>query len=485
MQNKLSQPASCIFHTNPTYPTPAGSLLVKYLQGSSIDWADMQMAAILQVRANKRFSLHFLVREYLNSLEGILENDMIHFVEWMLGPMVGERLNELDPRIDQDFGITEAFEIFANEKSNFHEMLKLVSMHPVLYRHPDFLGEIHELACSLWSIGQYKEAAEMFEGVLHLKSDVLGLEDEGTLYTFGSFASCLDSLGRHEEAVAIERKVVLLRKNVLGPEHSDALVSKTNLASSLGSLGEHSEAVQLGYEVLELRMKDDILSWPERLRIMANLAASLWSLGESAWAIGIEREVLELRTSFLGPKHPDTLNAMSNLADSLWEIKECDAALAMEREACVLHKEVFGVDHPITMRAMGNLASSLGALGLHDEAILLGGQVLEFRRKRKLPSVLTTLDNLSFSMGLKGQLVEAVELQREALGMRMNQLGLEHSSTLRTKVGLASNLWRLGHKSEAIELVRDVALVRTRLLGKDDPSTISVQATLDGLLRSS
>ncbi len=69
-----------------------------------------------------------------------------------------------------------------------------------------------------------------------------------------------------------------------------------------------------------------------------------------------------------------------------------------------------------------------------------------------------------------GRLREAVALHEATLRLREAKLGTDHSSTLRSRIGLADAFGLLGRTAEAEDLLRDVVAGRRKTAKPADPS---------------
>jgi eukaryotic-like serine/threonine-protein kinase len=98
------------------------------------------------------------------------------------------------------------------------------------------------------------------------------------------------------------------------------------------------------------------------------------------------------------------------------------------------------------------------------------------------PEVLTTTNDLSWTLFQQGRLREAESLQRKLLEREHRALGPEHPNTLNTMGQLATTLSEEGNRAEAEELDREVLDVRKRISGPDAIDTLVVMDNLSVVL---
>jgi tetratricopeptide (TPR) repeat protein len=237
--------------------------------------------------------------------------------------------------------------------------------------HRDTLESMNGLAWSYRSLGQTKEAAQLYGETLEIRKRVLGPEHRDTLESMNGLAWSYRSLGQTKEAAQLNGETLEIRKRVLGPEHPATLDSINNLAVSYQSLGQTKEAAQLHGETLEIRKRVQGPEHPDTLLSMNNLAVSYQSLGQTKEAAQLHGETLEIRKRVQGPEHPDTLQSMNNLAVSYQRLGQTKEAAQLYGETLEIRKRVLGPKHPDTLQSMNNLASSYRSLGQTEEAAQL------------------------------------------------------------------------------------------------------------------
>nr|GAT47417.1 predicted protein [Mycena chlorophos] len=371
----------------------------------------------------------------------------------------------------------------AASQSGISEQI-LLALHSItvlnFYREEN-TGFENKLASVIMAAGSYLKARELYSGVLHKFSALLGAEDPQTWQIIGELARCDSKLGKYKEAEEYQQKILDRQTAVLGEEHLHTLWSMNNLATSLNYLGKHAEAEKLEQKVLQKQITILGADHPATLGTMHNLATSLSNLGKYAEAEELQQKVLQRQITVLGADHPDTLWTMHSLAMSLCILGKLAEGEELQRKVLQRRTTVLGADHPDTLWIMHSLAVSLSNLGKDAEAAELEQKVLQ-RRIIVLgadhPDTMWAMHSIAVSLSNLGKHAEAEELQQKVLQRQRSVLGADHPDTLRTMHSLAASLSNLGKHSEAEELQQKVLQTQITVLGADHADTLLTMAAL-------
>lgn len=85
------------------------------------------------------------------------------------------------------------------------------------------------LASTLWSTRQWKEAEDMEMRVMETRQRLLRHQHPATLTAINNLMFTLKSQSRNEEAISLMETCFQLREQVLGRHHPDARISLKNL----------------------------------------------------------------------------------------------------------------------------------------------------------------------------------------------------------------------------------------------------------------
>ena len=162
--------------------------------------------------------------------------------------------------------------------------------------------------------GQYVSAQALYEQVLRIREQQLGVEHLDTLYTRHNLARLYADQGKYEQAQALYEQVLRSAEQQLGVEHPDTLTTHHNLASLYADQGKYEQAQALYEQILRSREQQLGVEHPDTLSTRHNLAILYADQGKYDQAQTHFEQVLRSREQQLGVEHPDTLNTRHKLA---------------------------------------------------------------------------------------------------------------------------------------------------------------------------
>ncbi|KAF4451369.1 hypothetical protein F53441_5635 [Fusarium austroafricanum] len=278
--------------------------------------------------------------------------------------------------------------------------------------------------------GQFREAEKLQREGVAIRTELLGEEDEDTLWSVFDLAYTLSEMGRLEESDKLEAVALEASKRVLGDEHRLTISGMNDMASRLYDLGKIDEAKELWNRVIEVRKRLLGEDHIDTIRAMNNLSITL----EGKEAEEMQRRIVEAGIKAVGKEHPLTLCSRGNLAltifheqDEIWEAEELQVAI-MEAS-----KRVLGEEHPDTLSAVANLARTWTYLGklfiddrhLYPDMDLLGDgrrlweECVRLQTKVLGPDHPDTLASIPFLEDSQRaiELAERLDANPEAVGM--------------------------------------------------------------------
>jgi serine/threonine protein kinase len=349
--------------------------------------------------------------------------------------------------------------------------------------HPNTLMSIGNLATMRYSMGEFKEAEQLFRERLEISQRTLGGSHESTLATCQKLSALLNRVGREDEAESLIRETIAKRQKTLGADHPDTLRSQYFLAGILINR-DPAEAESIMRVVLDGQRRSLEDNDPQIHHSLTRLGDASYRQGRLVEAERVWREVLDLYRQTLGSKHPTTLDIVSRISQSLTTQGNLQDAEAFAREAYDGFISMHGADHHSTTSAQGTLGRILLLQRRPAEAETLLRDYLEGKRRVVGPDHVTTLaalDDLSSALYLNGHLEEAESMLRESLERRIRVFGAEHQTDLLTLRNMGLVLLGQGKLDEA-ELFLNRALERCVLkFGADHTRTVGIRRALNDL----
>jgi tetratricopeptide (TPR) repeat protein len=207
--------------------------------------------------------------------------------------------------------------------------------------------------------GMYGVAEKTVKKAISARERVLGKEHSDTLISVSILASVLEDQGKYETAEEMNRRALEGREKALGKEHPDTLTSVSNLAEVLRHQGKYEAAEEMNRRALEGYEKALGKEHPGTLTNVSNLALVLRDQGKYEAAEEMNRRALEGYEKALGKEHPYTLTSVYCLAHLLHQQKRYKPASELYHRAHTGYKQVLGLDHPTTVACGGHFSSML------------------------------------------------------------------------------------------------------------------------------
>lgn len=243
------------------------------------------------------------------------------------------------------------------------------------------LKVMYDVSRSVYFLGRYKDAEQLWRQTLDLHTTALGDEHRSTIACRNWVTKALHSQGQHEEAKQMQQQTLELRIRVFGDEHPKTLLDRTNLANILYKQGQYEEAEKMHQQTFELHVKVLGPEHPNTLVTMQTLARIFYRQGRYEEAERLYRKTLKLQVKVLEPEHHDTLSTMNNLAALLSHQGQYKEAERIFKQILELNTKILGIEHPRTIMIIGNLAHASNRQGRYKEAEQLFRQTLELRVK--------------------------------------------------------------------------------------------------------
>ncbi|MGH7630564.1 MAG: tetratricopeptide repeat protein [Gemmatimonadales bacterium] len=219
------------------------------------------------------------------------------------------------------------------------------------------------------------------------------------------------------------------------------------------------------------RLDTALAAEPElRAEMLTVLGGIYQKLGAYDRARPLLEDALAVRGARLGPRHLDAAKSAADLASLLYEQGEYQQAEELTRNALAVRRELLGPEDTLVAASMTDLAAIVNAQGKHDEGERLLRVGLEIDRKRGSPALVgTDLNNLSVTLWSRGKYPEALSLAEEALALRRELHGEEHTEVAISLHNLGTALMASGEYQRAEERYREALAIRKKLLGAEHP----------------
>ncbi|MEM8560053.1 MAG: tetratricopeptide repeat protein [Bacteroidota bacterium] len=193
------------------------------------------------------------------------------------------------------------------------------------------------------------------------------------------------------------------------------------------------------------------------------------------------REAFEHQQVLLEPRV--FINWYSGAEDPLYHAARWSVLQPLREDILSILEAEVGIDHPATLSSMNNLAYTLQMRGALNDAKPVFHLVLSRRIAllgKDHHDTLLSLSNYANLLHDLGDLDEAEPLYRSALSRYEFILGRDHPDTLRTVSNLGSLLLERGDYTASEPFILQALLRRERILGPEHPDTLLSAGNLGG-----
>ena len=347
------------------------------------------------------------------------------------------------------------------------------------------LKELNTLACVLSTQAKYDEAIKLFERVIDLREERLGVSHADVFLTKRNLGLTLEKAERLDEAEVVLTEVFHKQKEVMGDTSRETLGTQRCLAMLLKRMRRPDEAERMLIKCLDLNESTYGMDHTTTT-VVNDLAMVFKDQGKTQQSKELLEKAVRVKEQTLGTNHPSTRSSKFNLIKVLQDMNQhreavrygsqlrrfLSAAGANHRkelidvlrttrhslqklgneaevrshlhevlsELLVLSRAIRGNDHTITGLLVRDLAAALKASGKCAQALPYYKEFYHLKKAacNHTPEgkkvALTALNNLATCYKALGLLENAIPLFRQTLEGRIALLGnVDH------EVGLSYN----------------------------------------------
>ncbi|HEU5380043.1 MAG TPA: toll/interleukin-1 receptor domain-containing protein [Ktedonobacteraceae bacterium] len=308
-----------------------------------------------------------------------------------------------------------------------------------------------------------------------------------TELSLNNLAGLYKEQGKYEEAESLYQRVLAICEQKLGVTHSDTATSLNNLAELYRVWGKYEEAEPLYKRSLEIYEQKLAVTRPNTATCLNNLAELYRVWGKYEEAEPLYKRSLEIYEQKLGVTHPDTAICLNNLGLLYYTQGKHAEAEPLYQRALTICEQKLEATHPNTASVLGNLATLYRAQGKHAEAEPLYQRALticEQKLEATHPTTASVLNNLATLYRVQGKHAEAEPLYQRALAIREQKLGATHPDTATSLNTLAELYQTQGKLAEAEPLYQRALVIYETVLVQNHPNTQTVRANYTALLEA-
>ena len=311
---------------------------------------------------------------------------------------------------------------------------------------------------------------------------------EFKITAINNLAVSCSKLDRPKEALLLFEKVLQLTREKLGVENSATQSAMKNLAISCVKSGRVDEAIELVDELLKLiktpRCSENPDALSGRLKAILETVVCLSDAGCLDEAAALSEEILRLSRERLGSEHQTSLSAIEELSDLYLKSNNIENEIKLREEFLRIKRIEFSNQtdelsevFPEISRSNNKLAICYLRTGRLNEAVELEEEALKFMSRGGFDCYpISTFQRLAayYSESLD----EAQVIFEKAVLTRREKLGFDHTETLNITEILAEIFSKSGRMNEAVGLREEILKRRSEKIGGEDVDTIRVMGQL-------
>lgn len=305
-----------------------------------------------------------------------------------------------------------------------------------------YVSALNDLGRANQVLGQYAQAAEMFERVVGTFKKHLPANHRDLAQPLANLATVYLLQGENSKAEALFKQALEITQKTLGPSNARVAVLINDLGNVYKNQARYKEAEQQFDRALRMARAT---AGPDSLQValvLNNLTKVYEDQSRFAEVETAGKRALAIRERILGPQHPDVAASLNNLAHVYERLGRYAEADALYLRVVDIWEKTLGPKHPNLATALLNLASVYASEDRLDEAEALYNRALDIREQvfgSDHLSVATVLNNLAQIYELEGRYDDVESFARRALAIVLKSLGPNHPDTAKVhrKIGVA------------------------------------------------
>jgi eukaryotic-like serine/threonine-protein kinase len=313
----------------------------------------------------------------------------------------------------------------------------------------------HKMGQVYWGLSEYSAAERLFTTALTLRKQVLGAHDD-TAESYLMLGRVYGRTGRYQEMLAAMQQSYAMRLATLGPDAPNTIHSLHRIGTAYYFLNQLDQAQGYFDQAVAAWRLQTPQSNPQLANALTMLASVEADRGQFDAALPVFEEVLALFRSIYPPDHPFISEGLHNLSTCLFDMGRVKEAIQMHRQAIAIDEAAFDgddrslvIDYEWMARyqvAAGNLPE---AAELANKAVAMASRL---HQKNPNQGLLDRARQMQVEvLRAQGKLEHALELQRDVLRTRLQDLPASHIFVIGSRSVLADLLLKQGQISEADE----------------------------------
>ena len=278
--------------------------------------------SLLQEITQDDYRLHPLIREFLQTKQGEIEN-IDDCKRDICRVMV---------QIAQQIPSTVTLEVIESTTASIPHLREVGENLTKWVEDEDLIWPFTVLGRIYEGQSQFTEAEKWRKGSVKVARLRLGERHPSVATTYNNLAGLYESMGRYEEALPLHQNALEIKLEQLGERHPDVATTYNDLAYLYKSMGRYEEALPLHQNALEIKLEQLGERHPHVATTYNNLANLYSSMGRYEEAIANYHQAINITQQTLGENHPNTVITTNNYLQMLLEAPTEEILKALPEE---------------------------------------------------------------------------------------------------------------------------------------------------------
>ena len=442
---------------------------------SSAPYANIQAFSKFSAEEEIIFSMHAVFR--INDITKIKKSPLIYQVELELTSDDDAQLRQLTNHIRQEIDTCPGWHRlgqlllkvghFNQAEDNYTQLLNKST-------DENTADAIYDaLAVTKIHLGQYQEAASIYEKYLEIRSKSAKTSDSSIAGIYNNIASVYHYMGNYSKALEFYEKSLEIRKIALPSNHPDLAASYNNIALVYDNMANYPKALGFFERTLEIRKIALPLNHPDLAASYNNIARVYYNMGNYSKAVEFFERSLEIMKIALPSNHPQLAASYNNIALVYDNMGNYSKALEFYEKSLKIMKTTLPSNHPHLADSYNNIGLVYYNMGNYSKALEFYEKSLEIRKialPLNHPDLAASYNNIALVYDNMGNYSKALEFYEKSLEIRKIALPSNHPHLATSYNNIASVYYNMGNYSKALEIYEKSLEIRRIALPSNHPS---------------
>ncbi|CAF1488336.1 unnamed protein product [Adineta steineri] len=323
------------------------------------------------------------------------------------------RLGQLLIKIGQFNKAQEVYEILLHQKTDESDKAHIYNQ----------LGQIK------YKQGEYQEALTYHEKSLIIDQKTLPSYHLDFANTHTNIGNVYHNMSDYPKALSSHEKALTIRQESLPSNHTDLGASYNNIGNVYYNMGDYPKALFYYEKALVIQQQSLPSNHPDLGTLFNNIGLVYYNMGDYPKALSSYEKTLTLQQQSLPSNHPDLANSYTNIGIVYRSIGDYPKGLSSYEKALAIRQQSLPSSHPdlgASYNNIGNVYNSMGdylkALSSYETVLAIQQQSLPSNH----PDLGTSYHNIGSVYDSMGDYPKALSYYEKALVIKQQSLPSNH-----------------------------------------------------------